>query len=453
MLGWVKNYRRNFKAMKSSADEERASLWRLADPLGGMVLGGLCHAPFADEPQIFVQAMSFAVSKSNLRRPTEGGPSLLTKTSSGSGNSPENSMVPAMAEMLERHAASCIEENRVFLASINELGEYALDTRVLPACSATEMENPMCYALPPQRDKPMRWIEGISLRTGKACALPFAMVGLNVGKLHPEERLQAPISTGLAAHRSLTQALVSGLLETIERDALSLMWLQMIPGRRIAGSGLTPSWKSAIGRLRYYFLDISTDLEIPVVCCIRRSAESDRAHTLVSCAAGFEEEKLIEKTVRDIAAHSIGFRKHRPTPRSFKDFTAIHHGATYMAHRDRASAFTFLLDGERESSEIMLCTDLDAEQRGQELPEEQLAYLQKRLSICGFEAFAVDLTSVEAFSAGMRVVRTIVPGLQPLPYRYDTRYLAHPRLYEAPRKMGHRCHLESEINHWPLPFA
>lgn len=76
------------------------------------------------------------------------------------------------------------------------------------------------------------------------------------------------------------------------------MWLQVIPPShaRIGGKDLTiPPWATMADRnLKYYFFDITTDLEVPVVCCVRVSPQFEREHTLVSCAAGFHEGALID---------------------------------------------------------------------------------------------------------------------------------------------------------------
>jgi ribosomal protein S12 methylthiotransferase accessory factor len=69
------------------------------------------------------------------------------------------------------------------------------------------------------------------------------------------------------------------------------------------------------------------------------------------------------------------------------------------------------------------------------------------------DAYAVDLTSDEALRAGVRVVQVIIPGLQPVGFPYRSRYLGHPRLYEAPKQMGYPVYSEEEINPWPQPFA
>ena len=122
-----------------------------------------------------------------------------------------------------------------------------------------------------------------------------------------------------------------------------------------------------------------------------------------------------------------------------------------MARQERLGEFKFLLEGDREPSKPT--EPLHQEGETPERVHGELAFLLEALRAAGIEAFAVDLTSVEAYSADMRVVRVVIPGLQPLPYRYATRYLAHPRLYEAPRRMGYRSFDESGLNPWPLPFA
>jgi ribosomal protein S12 methylthiotransferase accessory factor len=69
------------------------------------------------------------------------------------------------------------------------------------------------------------------------------------------------------------------------------------------------------------------------------------------------------------------------------------------------------------------------------------------------EAFVVDLSTDEALRCGVRIVRVLIPALQPLSFNYRARYLGHPRLYDAPMQMGHPVHQEEQLNHWPQPFS
>ena len=53
----------------------------------------------------------------------------------------------------------------------------------------------------------------------------------------------------------------------------------------------------------------------------------------------------------------------------------------------------------------------------------------------------------------MHVVKVLVPEAMPLSFVHSARYLATPRLYEAPRAMGLIVHPEEAINPEIQPFA
>ena len=118
-----------------------------------------------------------------------------------------------------------------------------------------------------------------------------------------------------------------------------------------------------------------------------------------------------------------------------------------MARAEQAAAFNFLLQSGRKHllSEMPIMTDPK--------PKQALRTVLDALKQKQFEAFAVDLSTDEALRAGMRVVRVLIPRLQPLAFQYRARYLGHPRLYEAPRKMGYPVYPEEQLNQWPQPFA
>ena len=71
----------------------------------------------------------------------------------------------------------------------------------------------------------------------------------------------------------------------------------------------------------------------------------------------------------------------------------------------------------------------------------------------GAQVIAVECTTAEAREVGFRVVRVLVPELMPLSFTHRARYLAHPRLYSAPTRMGYRSYPEQQINPLPQPFA
>jgi len=65
----------------------------------------------------------------------------------------------------------------------------------------------------------------------------------------------------------------------------------------------------------------------------------------------------------------------------------------------------------------------------------------------------VDITPVDVAECGISIIRSIVPGLQPVTFGRDFRHLGGSRLYQAPVWMGLRNQplQEDQLNPHPMP--
>jgi ribosomal protein S12 methylthiotransferase accessory factor len=76
-----------------------------------------------------------------------------------------------------------------------------------------------------------------------------------------------------------------------------------------------------------------------------------------------------------------------------------------------------------------------------------------RIDKCGYDVIIVKLTTPEIEEVGFTVVRVIIPGLQPLDVRMDSRYLGGKRLYDVPVSLGYREKVyEENMCPYPHPF-
>jgi ribosomal protein S12 methylthiotransferase accessory factor len=150
---------------------------------------------------------------------------------------------------------------------------------------------------------------------------------------------------------------------------------------------------------------------------------------------------------RESASSRIAMQSSREQPSEVDEFVSVFHGASYMGAPERRSEFDFLLNSttSRKLSEIPDLTTGD--------PETELQEMVRRLAAIDAEVRVVEITTAEARAAGFRVVRVIVPELMPLSFVHTARYLAHPRLYEAPAGLGYPVADEPNINPLPQPFA
>ena len=424
----------------------------------GLVSRDVQFTGCADEPKLLTRLLEFRNSTGEWGHTTTFNTNIshVAVRGSGTGIDREECLLPAFAELLERYSSSVYTDYQIIWATANELGSEAIDIDCIPVCSPTELSHPRCPLVAPQKNQPIRWVKGLSLSNKRLVYLPAVMVYLYAGYASNAERIAVPISTGCAAHVTYEQAIVNAILETVERDALSLVWLQKLPLPRLRIEELHSPWEkvwdaycSSSKNLDYRFFNATSDIGIPTIYGLRIAPNSTSAHTLVACATSLSPQEAVAKVIRDFSAACVSFRSVRRIPSNWDDFTAVHHGAVFMAHASRNEAFDFLT--EQQESQMLMDVPLLA----QFAPDrfDTLRKLLAHLRAKNLDVFVVDLTTDEAFRSGLKVVRVVIPQLQPLPYRYLARYLGNARLYEAPLNMGYTVRHESQLNRWPNPFA
>lgn len=416
-----------------------------------MTRGSLFRAE-GDEPRVAVQTVLFG----GLGHIWPNLKSISRDSLSGAGTGLDNeqALVPALGEGVERYCASVHTEQQCILSTAADLGQQALDLDTIPRCSSAELSHPKCHLVAPDKNAPIRWVRGISLLDGRYVYLPFVMVYLYPTSLAPAEKFYYPISTGCASHLSIERALLNAILEVVERDAISITWLQKLTLPRIEidhlPSPLDKYWQlyqRSSGELQYFFFDATSDIGIPTVYGVQVSPAHPETTTLVNCSTALSPVEALVKIFRDTAACRAHFRNAPSVPESWDDFVGTSHGAAYMARREQAHAFDFLLQSPCTTPlSRMRCFASQGE-------KQDLQMILEIFRSKGLDVYAFELSTDEALRAGMRVVRVVIPSLQPIGFHYRARYLGHHRLYAAPRNMGYPVLPESQVNHWPQPFA
>jgi ribosomal protein S12 methylthiotransferase accessory factor len=425
----------------------------LVSPLGGLI-NDVSRLPVdPSNPQLAV--FSAALGDVSAVLVDQCGPECLgSLDGAGTGLDVERAEIVAVAESLERYA-HCVYDQRQFrwatAEELEALGEDAVDPDSLPRCSPTELADPECPVVRPDRTARIRWIRGLNMRTGKPAWVPAALVYIHFPS-EDAERITNPISTGSAAHPDPAVAVCGALCEVIERDAISLTWLQRLALPQIeidvAGPHLRRFLDAVADReMTVRLFDATTDVGIPTVYGVSIAPDHPRLHTVVSCATALDPQAAAAKAICELVSVRIALQDDEPSAEDVESFTGVSDGATYMCVPERASAFDFLLDSpaRRRLSEMPALSTGDS--------TADLRLVCSRLAGSGMDAYIVDLTTDEALRVGMTVVRAVVPGLQPLTFHYRARFLGHPRLYEAPARMGYRVRGEAELNAWPQPFA
>jgi ribosomal protein S12 methylthiotransferase accessory factor len=372
----------------------------------------------------------------------------------GTARTQERSLFLALTEGVERYSSCVYDEDQFIVASSRELGGEGLNLDDLPRCSRKELSHPRCPLRRPRNDEAIRWVKAISIVNGNEIYIPAVMVFLSVGYQFDSERFCFPLSTGCAAHVSYEAAVLNGILEVIERDALSLVWLQRLPIPMIDPDTISTDLLGYISNkirkndaLENYFFDATLNLGIPTIFGVQVDRNDPVVTTIVACSTSTDPIAAIQKVARDMHALRASMQTTRQLPDSVDDFSDIFHGAAFMARKEHLHAFDFLF---RSCNKIALSS---IPRIGGIDPVADLELLLKRIRAEKLDSYVVDLSTDEAIKADLKVVRVVIPALQPLSFNYRARYLGHARLYEAPMQMGYRAYEESSLNPWPHPFA
>ena len=228
------------------------------DPLAGMTEGaplragslrqiGAALLPLAVDPRCgLVRYVSNRVSSHVLPAtvaalcPT-GTPTELEKGYGRTGNA-RDSRTAAVLEAIERYAAMTDRGGRPEVtACFAELGERAMDPHRFILHGPEQMEEPGYRLARYDPEARYDWVRAWSLRRGEPILVP-AQLGYYAldrkGKV-AGGRFVYETSNGCAAGSSKGEAMLSGLLEVIERDAFLASWYSRVPVRRIDPSGCT----------------------------------------------------------------------------------------------------------------------------------------------------------------------------------------------------------------------
>jgi len=373
---------------------------------------------------------------------------------SGTGGDVEPDLARAISivEAIERHA-NCVPSRQVRWSSLDDLDGPALDMSQVPVCSPEELADPRCPVTTFDPAETVRWVQGWSLTASEPTWVPAVMTWLHMPPLTRSERFTLPISTGCAAHTDLAAAVVGGLCEVVERDAISLVWLQKLALPPIDFTGAPPEVLERLeaaerdGR-RYRFFDATTDLGIPTVYCLEIDERHDTLRQIVMCDCNLDPALSVMKILREVAASRLGLETFGEIPDDVSSFITVYDGAIYMGAPERSSSFDFLVDSATPPVRLV-----DMGVTGLRTPHDKLDFLVERLASRGCDVVAVDISTRESEMAGVHVVKVVVPQLVPLSFVHSARFLGSPRVVSAPAAMGHPGRSLETVTDDPQPFA
>ncbi len=355
----------------------------------------------------------------------------LEPRAGGAGLGLEDAINRAMGELLERYASLAYDGTSRIVSSHRAL--HSRGHRVVPfwALSLFSREQLLTRGFAYTEfteDTPAGWLEGTDLAYGSPIYVPGQLVSLGYIP-RPDEVATCFYSTssGCAVATSAEGALLAGLLECIERDAVMIRWYARLPPPIL---DLSPA--DLLGKplglqtqgLEIRFHDMTVDGEVPVVgvTCVERTGRS--CFFLLGAASALDTFAAARKALVE-AGQGRPFIKFLANlgeaPRAGAVFNDFDLNIRFFAEPSNASYAEWFLRNTTLSKRD--CSVV----RGTRDPAELLSVLLDRCSSMGITPIAFDVTTPEMGDYGLFACKVFVPELVPLCVP-SAPFFGHPRL-------------------------
>jgi ribosomal protein S12 methylthiotransferase accessory factor len=379
---------------------------------------------------------------------------------SGKGLTDGESERSAIVEALERYCALQRRPGAVVTGRASALPHPAILPQELVLFSDRQYRASGFRYRRPEADAELSWVPASLVGTGEPVYAPASLVYLNFAGHGGREFFVHTNTSGLAGGADLRSAVLAGIYELVERDAYTINWLARLPAPQIdfeGRDGIADEVRRHYERFDIETLafDITTDLEIPAVMAVAVDRSGAHPAAVVGLGCDLDPVRALDRAMMEIVQVRTGLvpyfrREPAPTPIArYEDVRSLDDHAAFAANPANVHELDFLLDGDAR----VRLSDLANHSQGS--VEDDLMLCRDRLGAAGSTVAFVELTMPDLGAFGVRIVRAIATGLQPIHFGFGEERLGGRRLFAVPRLLGHvdRDLTEADLNPCPHPLA
>ena len=443
---------KDFNDTECSLKAALCSALNLVDPIKGPIISLSKTPRYNDEPLLF---QYFATFKRN------GGLSQdensQENTAGGMSFSREKAVMKTLGEAVERYCLASYEQRYLVHNSFDE-SKPMLDPSSVVSIAPAQLKSKECSQFQFGKQEKFLWANGYSLTRNSALLIPAQLVYVPY-YFDNEPVIRFPITTGAASGTSLSGAVIRGLCEVIERDAFMIFYLNKLtpPVLDLSNSksdqlrNLPKIFKRY--NLELYIFNITTDIPVTsIMAMIIDKTGVGPAVTVglktaldakLAIIGAIEEAEQMRPWIRDelylrgdiLQTTQYGNLDLTERGLLWSKTSMIKHLNFFLKSKSNIAVDQFL-----KIQSMKMANDLESLIQN---------FKQMEMEVC-----CMDVTLPEVDKVGFKVVKVIVPQLQPLYLTEEFKYLGGSRLYTVPQKLGYKKTFssEKELNCIPHPF-
>ena len=384
--------------------------------------------------------------------------------SGGSASSERLALTATLAEAVERHI--WFEKTDYFtsptVGTASKLAQKGsiLDPERFAGFSETQRKQIGSLRLSPNSE--YLWIRGHSWVSGKSVWVPAQAVSGDRELREERKKAGEPFilshsTNGLATGQGREQAVLSGALELIERDAYVVMWLNQLTLPQLDLQALCAqnnTLADLIEKTKQYRLNVSavrmlTDAPTYAVCVVVEDTTGNVPKVMIGMRADKNLAYATEKALLEALRIRITARSMQERPP--EDWSPAKK-ALDIGHMDRL--LYWMTDNRSERLRFLTQGPVQhfAEPWEQDSDVEHLERIVGWARAKGYEFASVAMTHAKSNVTPWHIEKVIVPELQQIYLHERTRNLGGKRLSEIPTLFGYTARAEPYLDD-PHPFA
>lgn len=364
----------------------------------------------------------------------------LCTGSDGKGKTALQSRISALGEYLELYSALFQGSEHRISSSYKKLKEQAIhphevllysqkqyqEREKINAAISTHNKIPFPFC----EERSVEWSQVWSLTEKRWKYLPT-----NCCYLGYHTRIQEPFCfdnpNGLASGSSLEEAILHGMFELIERDAVGIWWHNRIQRPAVDLTSFNDPFIDQLLKTyqklgkKIWALDLTHDLGVPVFAALCSSLDKKEELPAVRFGAHLDPHIALTRALTELNQSP---RALVATDSELYTEVLVPQGYSY---------FYPLLGHEKKASDYSIPQERDL--------LEGISICQKRIEKLGMEVLILDVSRPEV---ALKVVKVMVPGLRHFSQRY-----APGRLFDIPVKLGWLSKPLEEETLNPLEFS
>ena len=383
----------------------------------------------------------------------------LRNASAGKGVSETQAKASALCEAIERYSGERQGDEVIVTASYREMqGRHGADVihpNAVMGYSACQLAGHEAWnakksrfnRVPEPLDEtvPIDWTPVWALTGERHKYLPTQLLYFQSPASADCERCFAiGCSNGNASGNNLEEAVLQGLFELVERDAVALWWYNRLPRPGVDLTSFGEPWLLDLAAYSHsrgrdtWALDLTSDLGIPAFVAVSRLRATDQDRLLFGLGCHLDARIALQRAFAEMNQMLGLAREGQEADALVIEDAETRHWLTTATLANQP----YLAPDGRVTERCL--ADFPKDYRGDLL--EDIAVCLRIIEARGLELLVLDQTRADV---GLPVAKVIVPGLRHFWARFGP-----GRLYEVPVAMGwlERPLTEDQLNPIPIFF-